>query len=147
MSKHTFYLQNPSIYQFQLYFLYLLICQIKWVWDSSQIQQTIRFSICKSWDIGCTPPFWTVLITWYPYCTHSKQYCSVCISTANIYFLLWCPITIETGYIHLLHNDVTIAHCLIILTAIVIRWKVRIMNLWSFEVFPHYHFTFTILDF
>ncbi len=31
------------------------------------IQQTIRYSICKISDIACGPPFWTVLVSWYPH--------------------------------------------------------------------------------
>ncbi len=30
------------------------------------IQQTIQYSICKISDIACGPPFWTVLVSWYP---------------------------------------------------------------------------------
>ncbi len=42
------------------------------------IQQTIRYSICKISDIACGPPFWTVLVSWYPHKegTYSPQlYC------------------------------------------------------------------------
>ncbi len=31
------------------------------------IQQTTRYSICKISDIACGPPFWTVLVSWYPH--------------------------------------------------------------------------------
>ncbi len=31
------------------------------------IQQTIRYSIWKISDIACGPPFWTVLVSWYPH--------------------------------------------------------------------------------
>ncbi len=31
------------------------------------IQQTIRYSICKISDIACGPPFWNVLVSWFPH--------------------------------------------------------------------------------
>ncbi len=30
------------------------------------IEQTIKFPLCKMSYIVCTPPFWNVLVSWYP---------------------------------------------------------------------------------
>ncbi len=37
------------------------------------IQQTIQYSICKISDIACGPPFWTVLVSWYPHHGYSNK--------------------------------------------------------------------------
>ncbi len=37
------------------------------------IQQTIRFSIWKISHIVCAPPFWTLLIRWYPDCVFNNN--------------------------------------------------------------------------
>ncbi len=65
MSKHKFPMQNPSIYLFQLDLLYLLICYMGM--RNVSIEKTIQFIICKISDIGCAPPLWTVLVSWYPH--------------------------------------------------------------------------------
>ncbi len=37
-------------------------------YDISQFNKLYNFHNGKISDIGCAPPFWIVLIRWYPYC-------------------------------------------------------------------------------
>ncbi len=59
--KHTFQIQNPSIYT-SLNLTSYTFSYFKWLWEMSQYQYA-RFHI-----IGCASLFGTVWVSWYPHC-------------------------------------------------------------------------------
>ncbi len=65
------------------------------------IQQTLSCSECKISDIGCVPPFWTVLVMWYYHCA-----CMSYIFKSMFVYLEW----VKTSHIKYTKSNYTVWH-------------------------------------
>ncbi len=80
------YQNTLSIYKILQYscfnWTYCVCSYAKWVWDLSHYTtfcMIFNSKVCKISDIGCVPPFWTVMVSWYPLCIYATISSELCV--------------------------------------------------------------------